>query len=194
MTERKLELLQIAQRLFKDKGYSAASMRDIAKAANVEPATLYSHVSGKEEFLDQTCFTMAKLFIDAIYEVNDIYFDAPQKLKMAVHNHVQILADNLDASVVFQHEWRHLSPERKQEFILLRNQYEEGFRTIVQDGVDAGLFNEVDKKIAALTILSSINWIVEWYNPDGKLSPKEIADQLHNFILTGLQKETLGLN
>ena len=191
MTSRQKEILEIAQDLFKEKGYSAASVRDIAKAANVEPASLYSHMNGKEDLLDATCFEMARKFLSAIDEVNDIYFDAAQKLKMAVFNHVTILMENLSAAVVFQREWRHLGEPRKSEFIGLRNKYEEGFRTIVQNGIDEGLFNEVDKKIAALTVLSSLNWVVEWYRPDGAKNAEEIAEQLYNFILTGLKKESL---
>lgn len=188
MTERKFEILQIAQNLFKENGYTATSIRDIAKAAGVEPASLYSHIQGKEELLDTTCFALAQKFIDGIKEVNDIYFDAAQKLQMAVDTHVQILTDNLNAAVVFQRDWRHLSGERKHQFIDLRNIYEEGFRVIVQNGIDEGLFNEVDVKFATLTILSSLNWIVEWYHEDGSLTPKQIAENLYNFILTGLKK------
>ena len=191
MTTRQIEILQLAQDLFKEKGYSAASVRDIAKAANVEPASLYSHISGKEDLLDATCFNMAEKFLAAVDEVNDIYFDAAQKLKMAVHNHVTILTEHLSAAVVFQREWRHLGEPRKSEFITLRNQYEEGFRTIVQNGIDEGLFNEVDNKIAALTILSSLNWIVEWYSPEGAKNAGQIADQLYQFVLTGLKKDSL---
>jgi TetR/AcrR family transcriptional regulator, cholesterol catabolism regulator len=188
MTERKLEILNIAQRLFMGNGYTATSVRDIAKAAGVEPASLYSHINGKEELLDTTCFDMAEKFLDGIKEVNDIYFDAAQKLKMAVDTHVNILTNNIEASVVFQRDWRHLNDGRKAEFITLRNEYEDGFRVIVQNGIDEGLFNEVDVKFAALTILSSLNWIVEWYDAKGKLTPSQIAENLFNFTFTGLKK------
>ena len=188
MTDRKLEILEIAQRLFCENGYAATSIRDIAKAANVEPASLYSHINGKEELLDRTCFMMADKFLTGIDDVNDIYFDAAQKLKMAVDTHINILTNHLDASVVFQREWRYLSDERKAEFIELRNKYEEGFRVIVQTGIDEGIFNEVDLKFATLALLSSLNWIVEWYDKDGDLTPSEIADRLYQFVLTGLKK------
>lgn len=188
MTDRKLEILEIAQRLFCENGYAATSIRDIAKAANVEPASLYSHINGKEELLDRTCFMMADKFLTGIDDVNDIYFDAAQKLKMAVDTHINILTNHLDASVVFQRDWRYLSNERKAEFIELRNKYEEGFRVIVQTGIDEGIFNEVDVKFATLALLSSLNWIVEWYDKDGDLAPSEIADRLYQFVLTGLKK------
>lgn len=52
---------------------------------------------------------MANKFQVAIEEVNDIYFDAPQKLKLAIHSHVRLLTQNLEAATVFIREWRHLS-------------------------------------------------------------------------------------
>jgi len=189
MTDRKRQIFQIAQSLFREKGYSACSVRDIAAAAGVEPASLYSHIKGKEEILDSICFEMADKFFTAMEEVNDIYFDAVQRLSMAVRNHISILTTYPDSSIVFQHDWRYLNDARKNEFIKLRDQYEEGFRNIVQGGIDEGAFQEVDRKIASLTILSSLNWVVEWYKKEGQLNPEEIADGLTKFILRGLKKE-----
>ncbi|MDX5319822.1 MAG: TetR/AcrR family transcriptional regulator, partial [Bacteroidota bacterium] len=59
----------------------------------------------------------------------------------------------------------------------------------LQTGIDENVFQEVDKKFAALNILSSVNWIVEWYRPKGKMTPEEIATKLSDFMLTGLQKK-----
>jgi len=189
MTDRKRQIFTIAQSLFREKGYLACSVRDIAAAAGVEPASLYSHIKGKEEILDSICFEMADRFLTAMDEVNDIYFDAVKRLSMAVRNHIQILTDYPDSSIVFQHDWRYLSDERRSEFIKLRDRYEEGFRKIVKGGIEEGSFQDVDMKIASLTILSSLNWVVEWYKEDGRLKPEEIADRLTKFILSGLKKE-----
>ena len=137
------------------------------------------------------CFEMAEEFIKAMDEVNDIYFNGEQKLFQAVQNHIELLTQETDKAYVFVNEWRRLSKDSLQKFIELRDQYEHGFATIVQNGEDEGLFNEVDKKFAVLTILSSLNWIVEWYKEDGQMTPKEIANNLTQFILTGLKKEKL---
>ena len=189
-TDRKKEILAVSQRLFRNNGYASTSVRDIARELSIEPASLYSHISNKEDILVTTCFDMAEKFETAIHEVNDIYFNAEQKLRMAIANHVRILTENLDAAVVFMRDWRNLG-ERKEEFLKLRNAYEEGILTIVQNGIDEGLFNETDKKFAALTILSSVNWIVEWYKEDGSLTPSEISEKLSDFILTGLKQNPL---
>jgi TetR/AcrR family transcriptional regulator, cholesterol catabolism regulator len=188
-TSRKDQLLAVSRKLFRDHGYRATSMRDIAAAMNIEAASLYNHIESKEEILRLTCFNLADEFIKAIEEVNDIYFDAEQKLQLAVKNHIRIITSNLDSAVVFLHEWRNLGSPHLEKFIEMRDQYEAGFMQILELGEAEHLFKESDKKFAMLTILSSLNWVVEWYKPDGKMSPDEIAERLTNFILSGLKRQ-----
>ena len=143
------------------------------------------------KYLKAICFEIASEFIKSIYEVNDIYFDAEQKLRMAIESHILLLTQQTDKAYVFVNEWKKLKNGDLKEFIALRDVYQKGFETIVQNGEDEGLFNEVDQKFAVLTILSSLNWVVEWYSPEGSMSAKEIADKLTSFILSGLKKEKL---
>jgi len=189
MTERKKQILASSQSVLKEKGYAATSVRDIAKALEMEPASLYSHFKSKEDILKITCFEMADKFELAVKEVNDIYFNAEEKLRMAIKLHVEILTQNLDSALIFIRDWRNLTGQSLEQFIAKRNVYETGIREIVQTGIDEGVFKETDKKFAALTILSSVNWIVEWYQPDGNLNAEQIADKLSNFILSGLEKD-----
>lgn len=189
VANRKQQLLEVATGLFSQKGYHATSMRDIAEAAGIEAASIYNHFNGKEEILHEICFDLANKFIHAIAEVNDIYFDAEKKLQMAVKNHIAILTVNLPASRVFIHEWRNLGEEPRKQFIQLRDQYEDGFKDILKTGEEENVFKSGDRKFAALTILSSLNWITEWYKSAGSMSPEQIAENLTHFILTGLRKE-----
>lgn len=189
MTSRKREILSQSQGILKDKGYAATSVRDIAKALEMEPASLYSHFKNKEDILKITCFEMADKFEIAVREVNDIYFNAEEKLRMAIKLHVEILTQNLDSAIIFIRDWRNLTGDALEQFTAKRNTYEAGIREIIQTGMDEGVFIETDKKFATLTVLSSVNWIVEWYQPDGKLNAEQIADKLSNFILSGLEKD-----
>jgi AcrR family transcriptional regulator len=117
MTERKRELLSSSQQVLKNKGYAATSVRDIAKALDMEPASLYSHFENKEDILKLTCFEMADKFHLAIKEVNDIYFNAEEKLRMAIKFHVELLTENLDAAIIFIRDWRNLTGESLSQFV-----------------------------------------------------------------------------
>lgn len=186
---RKDQIVHVAAELFSQRGYPATSMRDIAERMEMEAASLYNHIASKEEILFTICFSMADQFISAIDEVNDIYFNGEEKLRLAVKNHVQILTNKLPEAQVFLREWRHLNEDNLSRFIALRDRYEKGIETILQTGIDENVFQEVDKKFATLNILSSVNWIVEWYKPNGKMSAAEVADKLCAFMLTGLNKK-----
>lgn len=185
---RREQIISVAQDMMRTQGYQGTSMRDIAAALQIEAASLYNHISGKDEILRAICFGLADKLLTAIHEVNDIYFNAEEKLAMAVRNHIQILTENLNASFVFIHEWRNLAENSRKEFVQLRDNYENEFRQILENGENEGIFNEVNNKFAVLTILSSLNWVVEWYKPDGDMTPAQIADKLTEFVLTGLKK------
>jgi AcrR family transcriptional regulator len=187
---RKDRIIKTAAALFKQKGFESSSMREIAKAEGIEAASLYSHINSKEELLESICFDMADKFIKSIDEVNDLYFNAEEKLFMAIKNHVKIITDNLDYSTVFIREWRKLPKQKINYFINLRKKYEDGFKQILINGENENVFSVPDKKFAVLTILSAVNWITEWYNPKGEMNSDEIAEHLYNFILKGLKSNT----
>jgi AcrR family transcriptional regulator len=187
---RKEQIIKTSEKLFKEKGYMGTSMRDIAAELEIEAASLYSHIKSKDEILETICFRMADQFLHGIAEANDLYFNAEERLKMAIKSHTEILTTDLNASSVFNREWRHLNEPKLSEFKELRNKYENEFKAILQNGEDENVFETVDKKFAVLTILSALNWITEWYKPGGSMSPVEIADNLCDFILTGLKKKS----
>lgn len=186
MSSRKQEIFNKALSLMKTKGYANTTVRDIASAVNMEAASLYNHISSKEDLLALTCFDLATRFEKGILEVNDIYFDAKEKLRMAINSHTEILTSNLDSSYVFIHEWRHLSTEKLIDFKSRRDSYEREFIEILKLGEREGVFKEVDEKFVVITILSTLNATIEWYKPNGKLSPKDVSNKLTDFILNGL--------
>ncbi len=189
--ERREQIFNSALKLMRSNGFQGTTMRDIAADLGIEAASLYNHISSKEDILRNTCFSIGNRLVQSIHEVNDLYFNAEEKLRWAVKNHVLTLTENLDASYVFIHEWRNLSEPQRTEFISLRDDYEKQFTQILETGETEHLFNATDKKFAVLTILASLNWIVEWYRADGKMKAEDIAVKLGDFILTGLRKDSI---
>lgn len=185
---RKEQIVETAALLFKQKGYASTTMRDLATELGIEAASIYHHIKSKEELLDSICFHMANKFISNAKEVNDIYFNAEQKLRLVIKLHVETITQNQDQSAVFLSEWRNLSEPRLTLFKQLRQQYENQFTIILMEGENEDIFEQVDKKFAVLSILSTINFINEWYKPDGKMNAAEIAEKLSNFIMGGLRK------
>lgn len=189
IVSRKVQIEGVATELFRKKGYAATSMRDLAQAVGMEAASIYSHIKNKESLLSSICFRLADAFMEAKKEMEQQSLPAPQLLQKAIEAHVRVITNNLDASAVFLHEWRHLSPEPLADFIALRKAYENYLVRIIQKGKEEGKFQFEDEKIAVLSLLSGLNWIYDWYKPEGKLSPEQVAQNLSNLLLNGLTKK-----
>ncbi|MHA7102742.1 TetR family transcriptional regulator [Roseivirga pacifica] len=185
---RKVQIEEKATTLFREKGYAATSMRDLAQVLGIEAASLYSHIKSKEELLQKICFRMADRFFDAWKEVETEQNSYAAKMQKAAIAYVQVITQNTDASAVFFNEWRHLSEPHLSKFLSMRNDYEGRFIEIIEKGIAAGEFQQVDSKFMMLAILSSLNWTHNWYKPNGKLSPEDVANKLSNLILNGLKK------
>jgi len=187
-TNRKEQIMDAAALLFKQKGYASTTMRDLATELGIEAASIYHHIKSKEELLENICFDMANKFILNAKEINDIYFNAEEKLRLAIKLHVETITENQNQSAVFLSEWRNLSEPKLTFFKQLRQEYENQFTIILMDGENEDIFEQVDKKFAVLSILSTINFVNEWYKPDGKMNAAEIAEKLSNFTMGGLRK------
>lgn len=182
---RKEQITGIAQSLFRTKGYAATSMRDLAREIGIEPASLYSHVRSKEELLQTICFKIARQFFDALHPVLAAELRAEEKLARAIEAHVRVIIDNLDATTVFFHEWKHLSEPHLSDFKLLRNRYEKQFRDLIEEGITRGEFDEVDAHISVKLLFGMMNSLHEWYNPKGKLKQKEIVKYIVETFVHG---------
>jgi TetR/AcrR family transcriptional regulator, cholesterol catabolism regulator len=189
---RKEQVIRKAAELFKDKGYAAASMRDLAQLLGIEAASLYSHIKSKEEILRSLCFDMASEFRKSLDEVEKQRVSASEKLRMGIIGHIQVMAKDLTASAVFMNEHRHLSQPYLRDFLLLRINYINRFKTIIQEGVKNGEFKKtIDTKLAVMTLFSSLNWMPMWYDPSGGLiEPVELGVQLADMLVNGLKQNS----
>lgn len=187
---RKEQVIRSAAELFREKGYAAASMRDLAQKLGIEAASLYSHIKSKEEILQSLCFDMAAEFRKSLEAVEKQNSPAGEKLKNGIIGHIQVMAKDLTASAVFMNEHRHLSQPYLRDFLLLRINYINRFKNIIEEGVKAGEFKEnIDRKLAVMTLFSSLNWMPMWYDPTSNIDPLSLGQQLADMLVNGLKKK-----
>jgi len=188
---RKEQVIRKAAELFREKGYAAASMRDLAQMLGIEAASLYSHIKSKEEILRTLCFDMAAEFRASLVEVEQQNVTASEKLRRGIIGHIQVMARDLTASAVFMNEHRHLSQPYLRDFLLLRINYINRFKKIIEDGMKSGEFKDtIDKKLAVMTLFSSLNWMPMWYDPVGTIEPVELGRQLADMLVNGLKQNS----
>lgn len=190
MESRRHQILSTSSKLFAEKGFPGSSMRNISAQMGVEAASLYSHISSKEELLQEIIFPLGEELLKQLDEVNDIYFNGEEKLRVAIKNHVEVLCRNMDAFQVFIQDWKYLTEPHLSQFKKMRDRYESGFRQIIQTGMDENIFENLDKKFVVLTLLSSVNWVAQWYNPEGPLTPEKIAENISDILIYGIKKKS----
>jgi AcrR family transcriptional regulator len=185
--KRKAQITKVAMNKFREKGYRAVSMRELADHVGIEAASFYNHFDSKESILKEICFRIAHEFFHGVELVLKEEKTLDKMLSHAIRSHVKVITENADASAVFFHDWRYLSAPFLSEFKLMRKKYENIFRLILRSGMNKKIFRRQDETFLVLTIFSSLNWVYEWYDPKGKFSPDQIAENLSQLILDGIR-------
>jgi AcrR family transcriptional regulator len=194
-TSRRQAIEDVASDLFRERGYAATSIRDIARALSVQGASLYAHVTSKEDVLWAIVDRAASRFEAAAERAEAEAAarrpgDPAEAVAALVRAHVEVLTGDVDEAGVFVHEWRALGPERRSAILTRRDAYEARFRHYIQDGIAIGAFTITDPAIAAAALLSAINGVATWYDPKGRLPAGRIADHLVDLSLRMLSSES----
>jgi AcrR family transcriptional regulator len=175
-TTRRRAIEDAASDLFRRHGYAATSVRDIARALDIQGASLYAHVASKEDVLWAIVDRVASRFELAAGSVLAGTDDADATLRRLVRAHVEVVTGDVGEAQVFIHEWRHLSGERRAAVLERRDAYEAAFRGVIADGIATGIFAMTDPTMAATFLLTALNGIPTWYRADGPVSPAQLAD------------------
>lgn len=182
------DILDAAAQVIRQKGFHGASMADIAEAVQLQKASLYHHVSSKQEIL----LALLDRALDMLFEQIDIIARQPlpadEKLRQMVQVYLRLLAENSDLSAVLLFEHRSLEPAQHKRHIPNRDRFEALWRDVFDDGVRDGLFNCSDSALAVRALMGILNWTLTWYRPDGAFSIEQVADQYTNLLLNGLLK------
>lgn len=183
---RKDQITRVAQHMFSEKGYVGTSMRDLAKVIGIEPASLYSHIKGKEDLLQRICFKIAADFFAEWDKQVDAQAAPQEQFRQAIHAHIRVITNNMEASAVFFNEWKHLTGEAQEQFQQQRREYEQRFVAILIAGCKEGVFRPIDVRFTMRVIFSSLNGTHDWYKPGGRMTVDEVADNVADFLLEGL--------
>src|SRR5688572_23391551 len=143
-SSRKEIIVEKAANLFKEKGYKAASMRDLAEVVGVEAASLYNHIKSKSELLHVICLDVANRFTNKIDEVEIENIAAKEKLEKLLRFHIREMLNNYEDVIVSDREWKHLSEPYLSNFRHQRRTYRKRFASIIDEGIKKKEFKKID--------------------------------------------------
>lgn len=184
---RRDDILQAAAQIFRQKGYDAASMQDIADAVGLQKASLYHHVDSKQDILLALLDHALDLLIADMQAVLASDLPADEKLLAAMRAYVDRLTSEADLAAVLLLEYRSLEPRLRAKHIQRRDKVEAAWREIIIQGTRAGLFRQVDSAVAGFALLGVQNWMITWYNASGRLKADDLADDFYDLFVRGLR-------
>lgn len=182
------DILDAAAQVFRQKGFHGASMANIAEAVNLQKASLYHHVSSKQEILFELLERALELLLERISPIAQLDLPADERLCRMIREYLQILAENMDLSAVLLFEHRSLEGRQHARHIPNRDKFEALWREVLADGVRTRQFTCDDIPLTTRAILGILNWTITWYRPNGSLTIEQISDQYSRLLLNGLLK------
>jgi AcrR family transcriptional regulator len=181
------EILKAAAAAFRRVGYYGSTLEEIAAALKMKKGNLYYYFRNKEDIL----FACHQYSVDQLLAVLETVergeLPPEQKLRQLIVSSVNIILDDLQGTALFL-DIKALGPRYLKQAIARRDQFDQGVRRVIAQGVDWGVFDpKVDPKLLSFAILGAVNWIPRWYSPEGPATSHEIADRFADYLIAGLR-------
>lgn len=186
------DIIQAAAQIFRQKGYHGTSMQDIADNVQLQKASLYHHVSSKQEILLSILDQALEGLIEDLERIVAAQMPADQKLCEAIQSYIKRMMQDADLAAVLLLEYRSLEPDQRQNHVTRRDRYESLWRQILMEGVSTGVFRELDISVSTFALLGVQNWTITWFHENGRLSAKDLANLYCDLFLSGIRKEDHG--
>lgn len=176
-----------AARLFQERGYEAATMRELARIVGLEAPSLYNHFPSKQDLLAGILIATMEEAIAAIRAaVAEAGGRPPDRLRAAITAYVLYHEDRLPEASISDTERRSLEPRHARRLYELRDEMSALVASIIEDGVATGDFSVSDVGVATIAVLSICARLPVWYSPDGRLGLDEVARLFASFALGAL--------
>lgn len=188
MSSRKEEIRTVAAYMFRKKGYKASSMRNIAEKVGIEAPSIYNHFDSKQDILSELLLSIGKAFTKGMSIIKNGDSTTDQKLKQLLALHVRLTIEYPNAVALIAGEWVHLKESALQQYIQLRDDYENDFKTIINKGKKEGIFKDIDTDIALFSILSTLRWLYSWHAKNQHYDQYQLEEQLSRVLLEGIYK------
>jgi TetR/AcrR family transcriptional regulator, cholesterol catabolism regulator len=181
-------ILKKAAQMFREKGFAATSMRDLAETVGIEAASLYNHIRSKNEMLESICFDVANRFTIFMDELESGNQGTIKKIETLLRFHIKQMIETFEEVIVCDREWKHLDEPYLSNFHNQRRSYRKRFAAIIEEGISKNEVKKIDAPTAVLIMLHSVNGIESWHRSTAKISAKELEDNMVLIMVDGLRK------
>lgn len=182
---KQLEILAAASRAFRRQGLHATGMRDIAAESRMHVGNLYYYFRNKQELLAFCQRHTLSGLMELAEQIKSQPWCADEQLYRLIIGHIVRLNDEMPGSLAHL-EVEALDEPLRRDILGARDQYEGAMGRIVREGIEDGLFRQVEIGVAVKAILGAVNWTVKWYQPQGSNTSSEIGSEIAQLLVRGL--------
>ena len=181
------EILRISARLFQQQGYDATSMNDIAAALKLSKGGLYHHFQSKDEILFNLMSHAMDLTEERVLRPAKAVPDPEERLRVLIRRHIEVVLSELDREItVMLHENHPLSPALRKKINARKKDYIHFLENLIAEVQRArGSKGTVTPRAAAFALLGMINWVYQWYRPEGVLQEESLVQQYTEIFFQG---------
>jgi AcrR family transcriptional regulator len=187
--ERRQEIVRVAANVFKEKGFAAATLNDIAGRLGTDRASLYYYVANKEELLQEIVRGVITENVAAAEKVQAQDGSGADKLAALIEDMMLSFDRNYPHMYVYIEDFARISRQESKwakDILASTRRFEEIVVAILDEGQrDGSLRSDLANDLSALALFGMVNWTHRWYRPGSRHSPKKIAATLTAIFLDG---------
>lgn len=184
---RKEMILAKAAHLFRKKGYSGTSMRDLAEQVGVEAASLYNHIRSKAELLQEICFRNANHFSTEMDRIIGSGKSAIARIEDVLRFHIRQMVHNYAEVYVSDREWKHLTEPYLSNIRNQRRIHRQRIAALIEEGIREGEIKPMDAPTAVLIMLHAVSGIESWHRSNEKISGEQLEENMVMILIDGLR-------
>ncbi|HUA35145.1 MAG TPA: TetR/AcrR family transcriptional regulator [Candidatus Binataceae bacterium] len=179
-------ILDVAVRVFRERGYDGSSLEQVASAAGITKASIYYHVRSKEELLARGVGRAFNALFASLEEPAATSGRAVDRLKFIVRRTIEITVERLDEVALLLSVRGNTRVEKR--IVDRRREFDHRVAAIMTAAQAAReLRADIDPRLATRLLFGMLNSITEWYRPDGDLGSAEIAQAVYRIAFEGLE-------
>jgi AcrR family transcriptional regulator len=180
---RRGQLIRESARLFRERGYEATSVRDIAAATGLQSGSWVYHFKTKQDILAAVMEEGLQRALGRIEAIGREQLSPREHFRALLRAHLEtILAPGQDFIPVLLYEWRSLEKKSRPRVVALQRRYEAVWDGVIAQLQDSGAWAQ-PTRIDRLLMFGALNWMAHWYRPGGPLDVAQLAEEAERFFL-----------
>ena len=180
-------ILKTAASMFREKGFAASSMRDLADKIGIEAASLYNHIESKAQILEEIVENVSEACLNHLEGLQTSKYNSLEKIESLIRFHTKMMMNHFEEYSVMVSEWMHLQDEKLNTFAIDRRNYVQNMESIVEEGIIKGELKPVMPYVVVLNILSSVRGLEFWQRSAKSHSAQEMEDNMVAHLIGGIR-------